>query len=242
LGSEYIATRHHGQANGDNEQFGSKGVLIMSRVAGIGHVLAPWPFLIFGFIALAGGAAAWPALGGARGVMVAFDAAACAFLISCGPLFRHGPREMRQSAQRNDANRGFLLLIAAVVTGVIMVAVGIELAHKGRPQPMDVMLVVCTLFFSWLFSTLVYALHYAHVFYTRSPQGQDSGGLCFPGTEDPNYWDFAYFSSCLAMTFQTSDVDIKSGTYRRTVIFHTLGAFVFNIGVIAFSINILSNS
>jgi uncharacterized membrane protein len=37
-------------------------------------------------------------------------------------------------------------------------------------------------------------------------------------------------------------VDINSGTYRRTVMFHCLGAFVFNIGVIAFSINILGAS
>ena len=162
--------------------------------------------------------------------------------VSCVPLFRHEPRQMRESAKRNDANRGFLLLLAGVVTGVIMIAVGSELAHKGRPQPLDVTLVITTLCLSWLFSTLVYALHYAHLFYTRSSQGGDSGGVCFPGTEEPDYWDFAYFSSCLAMTFQTSDVNIKSGAYRRTVMFHSLGAFVFNIGVIAFSINILGAS
>lgn len=209
---------------------------------GIGHVLAPWPFLIFGFIAVAAGSVACPSFGTARGLMVAFDAAAIAFLISCVPLFQHAPRQMRQSAERNDANRGLLLLIAAVVTGVIMIAVGSELAQKGRPQPRDVILVICTLCLSWLFSTLLYALHYAHLFYTRSTQGGDSGGICFPDREEPDYWDFAYFSSCLAMTFQTSDVDIKFRTYRRTVMFHTLGAFVFNIGVLAFSINILGSS
>jgi uncharacterized membrane protein len=214
----------------------------MRRGAGVGHVLAPWPFLVFSFMALAGGALACPSLGTVRGVMVAFDAAALAFLISCVPLFRHEPWQMREAAKRNDANRGFLLLVAAMVTGVIMMAVGSELAQKGRPQPLDVILVIGTLCLSWLFSTLVYALHYAHLFYTRSSQGGDSGGVCFPGTEEPDYWDFAYFSSCLAMTFQTSDVNIESRTCRRTVIFHTLGAFVFNIGVIAFSINILGAS
>jgi uncharacterized membrane protein len=214
----------------------------MNRRAGIGHVLAPWPFLLFGLVALAGGAVACPSLGTARGVMVAFDAAALAFLLSCVPLFRHEPRQMRESARRNDTNRGYLLLIAAVVTGVILVVVGSELAHKGRPQLADVVLVIGTLCLSWLFSTLVYALHYAHLFYTHSSHGGDSGGVCFPDTEEPDYWDFTYFSSCLAMTFQTSDVDILSRTYRRTVLFHTLGAFVFNIGVIAFSINILGSS
>ena len=66
---------------------------------------------------------------------------------------------MRELAERNDANRGFLLLIAAVVTGVIMIAVGSELARKGGPQQQDVILVIGTLCLSWLFSTLVYALH-----------------------------------------------------------------------------------
>jgi uncharacterized membrane protein len=196
--------------------------------------------LVFRFMALAGGALACPSLGTVRGVMVAFDAAALAFLISWVLLFRHEPWQMREAAKRNDANRGILLLIAAMVTGVIMIAVGSELAHKGRPQPLDVILVFGTRCLSWLFSTLVYALHYAHLFYTRSSQGGDSGGVCFPGTEEPDYWDFAYFSSCLAMTFQTSGVNIESCTYRRTVIFHALGAFVFNIGVIAFSINIMN--
>jgi uncharacterized membrane protein len=214
----------------------------MSRGAGVGHVLAPWPFLVFSFIALVGSALACPALGATRGVMVAFDAAALAFLTTCVPLFRHEARQMREAATKNDANRSFLLLIAAAVTGVPMIAVGSELAQKGRPQPLDLLLVIATLCLSWLFSTLVYALHYAHLFYTRSSQGGDRGGVHFPGTEEPDYWDFAYFSSCLAMTFQTSDVDTKSGTYRRTVMFHTLGAFVFNIGVIAFSINILGAS
>jgi len=50
----------------------------MRRGAGVGHVLAPWPFLVFSFITLAGGALACPSLGTARGVMVAFDAAAVA--------------------------------------------------------------------------------------------------------------------------------------------------------------------
>ena len=208
----------------------------------VGHVLAPWRFLLFGFIALAGGALALAFFGPARSIMIAFDSASIAFLLSCVPLFQHEPEQMRRSASRNDANRGFMLLIATVVTGVILVAVASELAHKGRPQPVDVALVVATLCLSWLFSTMVYTLHYAHLFYTRDAQGQDSGGLCFPETKEPDYWDFAYYSSCLAMTFQTSDVDVTSGICRRTTMFHSLGAFVFNIGVIAFSINILGGS
>ncbi len=109
--------------------------------------------------------------------MIAFDAAAITFLFSCAPLFRHGPREMRRLAEMNDANRGILLLIAAAVIGVIMTAIGNELSQKDRPRPGDVLLVILTLSLCWLFSTLVYALHYAHLFYTRSSEGKDNAGL-----------------------------------------------------------------
>jgi len=215
--------------------------MFMSRASigiGIGRVLAPWPFLIFGMLLIVGCAVACPAVGAGRGEMIAFDVAAVTFLLSCAPLFRHGPREMRKLAEMNDANRGILLLIAAAVIGVIMTAIGNELSQKG---PADVLLVILTLSFCWLFSTVVYALHYAHLFYTRSSEGKDSAGLHFPETGEPDYWDFVYFSSCLAMTFQTSDVEITSRVHRRTSIFQTFGAFVFNIVVIAFSINILGS-
>ena len=41
------------------------------------------------------------------------------------------------------------------------------------------------------------------------------------------------------MTFQTSDVEITSRRLRRVSIGQCLAAFVFNLGVLAFSINVL---
>ena len=207
----------------------------------LGHVLAPWPFVIFALSALVGGAIVCPLLGMARGIMVAFDAASIAFIASCAPLFRHNAQQMRQTASQNDANRGFLLLTAAAVTGVILISVAIELSQKGRPHPVDLRLVVVTL------CSLLVVQHAcvrpslrASLLHARD---QGSGrGLSFPATKEPDYWDFAYFSSCLAMTFQTSDVEISSRRIRRTSMFHSIGAFVFNIGVSAFSINILGSS
>jgi uncharacterized membrane protein len=99
-------------------------------------------------------------------------------------------------------------------------------------------LVIGTLALCWLFSNLVYALHYAHLYY-RAGRGGDAGGLTFPGTDEPDYGDFVYFAFCLGMTFQTSDVTITDGGTRRVVTLHCLAAFVFNLGVIAFTINVL---
>ena len=63
--------------------------------------------------------------------------------------------------------------------------------------------------------------------------------LEFPKTDQPDYWDFIYFSTCLGMTFQVSDMTITSGRLRRVVTFHCLAAFVFNLGILAFTINVL---
>lgn len=41
------------------------------------------------------------------------------------------------------------------------------------------------------------------------------------------------------MTFQSSDVSVTSAEIRRIVLFHGLAAFVFNLGVLAFTVNVL---
>jgi uncharacterized membrane protein len=81
-------------------------------------------------------------------------------------------------------------------------------------------------------------LHYAHIYYVEDG-GKDSGGISIPGCDEPDYWDFVYFSFTLGMTFQTSDTQIESWRIRRISIGQCLAAFVFNIGVLAFSINVL---
>ena len=99
---------------------------------------------------------------------------------------------------------------------------------------------LATLVLAWLFANSVYALHYAHVYYFGSGEaGEPPGGIDFPGTRSPDYSDFAYFAFTLGMTFQTSDVAISEPSVRRLVLVQCLASFVFNIGVIAFTINAL---
>ena len=84
----------------------------------------------------------------------------------------------------------------------------------------------------------LYALHYAHEYYRAGAvPGEHAGGLEFPGSGQPDYLDFASFSLTLGMTFQTSDVEISSRSIRRIVTAHSFAAFIFNIGLIAFTIN-----
>ncbi|WEK44258.1 MAG: DUF1345 domain-containing protein [Candidatus Sphingomonas colombiensis] len=207
----------------------------------IGRRIAPPRFIAFMAIM----AAVWIGVGMVKGfawgraMMIGFDAGALFFLVSLWPLFNDDTGEVRARAKANDTNRAGLLAITALVTIVILVVVANEL--MAQPSGRAIVLVVATLVLAWLFSNVVYALHYAHLFYSEQ-EGKDAGGIDFPGEDEPHYWDFIYFSFTLGMTFQTSDVNIKSRRIRRVVIGQCLAAFVFNIGVLAFTINVLGSA
>jgi len=205
----------------------------------LGKKIAPPRFVTFVVVFVIGLFVAIPPLGWGRGVMAAFDVAAALFLILIWPLHKKGTAEqMRKAAETNDANRTVLLGITGVTMIVILVAVAKELQEKSNPQV--IALVIATLILSWLFSNIIYALHYAHLFYSDCDgDGNDRGGLEFPKCAEPDYWDFIYFSFTLGMTFQTSDVEISSRTMRLVSLGQCLAAFVFNLGVLAFTINTL---
>lgn len=170
--------------------------------------------------------------------LAGFDLAALAFIASLTRLFRSSrAREMRAHSAENEANRGVALIITVATCAAILVAVGLELS--GGPSPWGKAGIVATLLIAWTFSNLVFALHYAHVYYLRGQSG-DRGGLQFPEEPEPDYWDFAYFAFTLGMTFQTSDVTVTRQDVRKIALFHSLAAFVFNLGILAFTINSLA--
>jgi uncharacterized membrane protein len=206
---------------------------------GIGNIIAPPRFLLFLFVTLAAGWFLLPLVGLRFGTMLAFDAGAVAFLLSALPLLSHRASGMRESACRNDGNRAMLLLITVIVGAAVFTAIASEVLSGIKSNPWALPAILGTLALSWTFSNIIFALHYAHIFYTAARNGADAGGLEFPDTKEPDYWDFLYFAICLGMTFQTSDVTISSRRLRRVVTAHCLAAFVFNLGILAFTINVL---
>lgn len=209
----------------------------------VGTYLAPERFLAFLTLLVV---TTWLAARQApieRAAMIGFDVAAFAFLLMIAPLLsRRDAQHMRESSRRNDANRVTLLMVSGAVILAILVAVGSEVSQKDKLDALGKALVIGTLALAWLFSNAVYALHYAHVFYLQDGgTKRDQGGLEFPGRGDPDYADFFYFAFTLGMTFQTSDVGICSRRMRWIVLMHCVAAFVFNIGVLAFTINVLGS-
>jgi uncharacterized membrane protein len=207
-----------------------------------GRQIAPPRFLIFaGVLIAAGGAAAASGLGPRTALLIGFDVAAFLFLCAVMPLLKADADAMRRTAERNDANRAGLLAISVLLSLVILFAVGSLIAGPQALGRGDIVLIVATLVLSWLFANLVFTLHYAHLFYLQ-PHGHDRGGLEFPGAGEPGYWDFLYFSFTLGMTFQTSDVTISGAHVRRVVLGHSLAAFLFNMGILAFTVNAIGGS
>jgi uncharacterized membrane protein len=207
----------------------------------MGNWIAPPKFILFVVLLVAVSAGAGIYGDWLHGIMIGFDVAAFVFLLACAHLLLDTKAAvMRRHAAENDANRAFLLGVTALVTAVVLVTVGAELMQSETTSGPAIALIVGTLTLAWLFSNVIYALHYAHLFYAKDAKaGGDCGGIEFPGETQPDYWDFLYFSFTLGMTFQTSDTDITSRRVRRIATFHSFAAFVFNIGVLAFTINVL---
>ncbi len=199
-----------------------------------------WRYLLF-LCLFAAGLPAIVFIDWYRAVMTAFDVAALVFMATLPALFRLDTAGMRQQAAKVDANRMILIFLTVITTFTVMAAVTAELNGADAKNPLNIAFTIITLALAWLFSNLVYAVHYAHLFYDRGPKGRDRGGVTFPGQDDPHYWDFVYFAFTLGMTFQTSDVEINDRQWRKLVTLQSMASFVFNIGIIAFSINILAS-
>ena len=171
--------------------------------------------------------------------LIGFDIVTALFLLSTIPLFRiHDPRIIARHAADNDANRVALLVLSFAISAVVLGALTLLVTGAGSySKP----LVIVTLALAWLFANLVYAIHYAHLYYRPdAAEGGHAGGLSIPSTKAPDYFDFLHFALILGMTFQTADIDITGRAIRRASTWQCLEAFIFNIGILAFSINMMA--
>jgi uncharacterized membrane protein len=214
---------------------------VMAKPRTVGNMIAPWRFLVFLGLLIGGAILAWLKLQDPPlGIMAAFDVAAITFILLCLWLLEiRDPLRIERIAEENDGNRTLLLVITVIVMAVLLLSIAAETVGQ-RPEPFTKVLIILTLIVAWVFSNTVYALHYAHLVYIVP--GTRCDGLDFPNTKLPIYWDFVYFAFTLGMTFQTSDVTITNERIRRVVTVHCFAAFFFNIGVLAFTINVLGSA
>jgi len=170
--------------------------------------------------------------------LVGWDAGVALYLIGALILVtRADVARIRRRAAMLDEGR-FAILV--VVVGAALASLGGIVAQLGSGRaPSHLALATVTILLSWTFVHVMFALHYAHEFYAAKPRG---GGLIFPGGEDPDYWDFLYFSLVIGMTSQVSDVAVTGRTIRRIVAAHGVVSFLFNAALIALTVNIAASA
>lgn len=175
-------------------------------------------------------------------IVTAFDIAALGFIASTWPLWRkgHDASGMRKRSERDDGGRVLLLLLSAIIGAAVLVSiVGLLGERTARPGSAAI-LAIGTEVIAWLFANVVYAFHYARLYYDRTSEGDDRGGIELPGGEAPDFADFVTFAFVIGMTCQTADIDISDRTIRRTATLQGLLAFFFNLGVLAITVNVVA--
>ena len=163
-------------------------------------------------------------------------------------MFTAHPREITHIAQKQDFSRTLIFLIIVVSSFVSLVTIVLLLRDLPNPGERgyfyNVLLSLTSVGTSWLLIHTIFTTHYAHLFYAGKTQESivkaHKGGLEFPNEKAPDYFDFAYFSFVIGMTFQVSDVQVSSGIIRRLVLLHGLISFLFNTIIVALSINIIA--
>jgi uncharacterized membrane protein len=172
------------------------------------------------------------------GILAGWDSGVLLYLVLIFWIAAHSPIDLiRQRACVEDEGAMALLVLTMASALASLAAVMSELGHA--PSAYQVALGAVTILLSWAFMHVIFALHYAHEFYGEG--GYDgAGGLDFPGDEEPDYWDFLYYSLVVAMTAQVSDVQVTTKTMRRLTTLHGVVSFFFNVIVLALTVNIVS--
>lgn len=178
-------------------------------------------------------------------ILTAWDTGAALYLALTYWTMAHSPISLiRRRAAIVDEGAFALLVLTALAAIASLAAVIDELGHAPNSQGAtgwsEAALGMGTILLSWLFMHTIFALHYAHEFYGKG-RDQAVGGLIFPGKEDPDYWDFLYYSLVIAMTSQVSDVQIASKNIRHMSTVHGVVSFFFNLTILALTVNVVSN-
>lgn len=179
-----------------------------------------------------------PYMRASQAVLLAFDIGAIFFLVSIVQLMSKAtPAVMLRRAERQIYGKGTVIILSVVTLGMVLLALHDEL-RAGRAQAsLSVVFAGLSIVLSWLLLATNFAQEYAHQYALN--RHINDGGLLFPNTPEPDYWDFMYFSLILSMACQTADVQITDGRMRRLALLHSVMAFFFNVGIISISINVL---
>lgn len=173
-------------------------------------------------------------------LLIAWIGFALCYLILCWMAIYTLPVSLiKKNADKEDGSKTFVFSMILLASFASMFAVVVLISKKlhGLNEEVFLPASIAGMLFSWLLVHTIFVFHYAHMYYKNGKRGT---GLDFPGDEEPDYMDFAYFSFVMGCTFQVSDVAVSSKAIRRTALFHGMLAFALNTFVVALTINIIA--
>lgn len=174
--------------------------------------------------------------------LVAWNAGALLYLVIAWRIMRDATvHDIRERALQMDEGRTAILVVVVVAALAVLLALGTQLAQvkdiHGPARAAHVALAALTVLSSWLFTQVLFAMHYAHDFYIARMRGAQDP-LSFPGTRDPSYADFFHFSCVIGTASQTADISFNGSALRPVGTLHCVVAFFFNATLLALTINI----
>ena len=178
-------------------------------------------------------------------LLLSWNAGALTYLgLAWTTVARANATMTRVRAQSHDQSGYIIFLLVVTAASASFVAIGFLVGDIRNlpfwPRAGHLTLSITALLLSWLLIQTLFAFHYARWFYSRERESKTHrGGLRFPGDKEPDYLDFAYYAFVVGMTSQTSDVDVMTRQMRRLTLVHSVLAFIYNVAILAMSINII---
>jgi len=176
--------------------------------------------------------------------IIAWNVATWLYLILASLMIKNTSHaQMKLRAKKQNEGKYVVLTMVVIAAVMSLVAIILELGIvkeiSGSLRSAHISLTIFTILSSWAFTQTMFALHYAHDFYTAIDKGKE-GGLSFPNQKLPDYMDFLYFSCVIGTSGQTADVSFTSQSMRKIGLIHSVLAFFFNTSLVALMINIAS--
>lgn len=173
--------------------------------------------------------------------LIAWNSGVWAYLVTMAWLMmRANHHKVKEIASRQDESAGLVLATLTVAAVISMTAIIYELGTAidlaAGERYLRYGFTALTVFGAWFLVGVLFCFHYAHLYYRASAPAPP---LRFPdGLEDPDYWDFLYFSFTIAVAVQTSDVCVMTRSMRKLVLAQSVLTFFFNLAILGLSINI----
>lgn len=173
-------------------------------------------------------------------VIVASNCFFCAYLaVALTSLDNLNKDKLKTVAVTSDAPVFVIYLITLSTVTTAMISLFTIINAEARASSIERVLAMASVPLGWATIHMMSAFHYAHLYWRRNRDGQPRLGLEFPGKDEPDGWDFVYFSFVIGVAAQTSDVAISGRSIRRFTLAHSIIAYFFNAVLIAAAVNIV---